>query len=399
MAELAAARSRRLRAERTELVGWLAGAVAHDVNNMLSVIAGYADLIVADLDATDPRRADAAGIRDAVQRAGALVRQLLTVGRRQTLRLETLDASDLIAGLRPLLTSACGDRVTVRLEPCAEPAAVVVDRGLIEQALLNLAINARDAMPDGGTLTLRVATGPRSTEHVARPAAGASAARGSVRAEEVRITVEDTGVGIDAAVLPHVFEPYFSTKDHERGFGIGLAAVEEAATRCGGAVSVDSRPGEGTRFTIHLARVPAAPAASPAAGDTVRVHGGAETILLVDGDVEIRFILARLMRGLGYTVVDAATSRQALALAEHGLDRLDMLVTEAALPDASGSELAARIRARYPSAPVLFLSRTEREPLPSLPAGRLLAKPFTAERLGPVLRSMLDPLVADAVEG
>ena len=390
----------RLHAGRTELIGWLAGAVAHDVNNLLSVIAGYADLIDGALDPDDPRGADTAGIRDAVHRAGGLVRQLLTVGRRKTLRLETLDASELVGALQPLLVSACGDRITVRIEACPEPAAVLVDRSLIEQALLNLAVNARDAMPEGGTLTLSTSVGPSRADRDVLPAIGRVALVNSADGspEEVRIAVEDTGVGIDETVLAHVFEPYFSTKDSGRGSGIGLAAVEEAAVRCGGAVSVDSRPGEGTRFTLHLARVPAAAAAGPLTRPAARVRRGRETILVVDGDAEVRLVLARIMQGLGYTVVDAATARQAVALAEYALDRLDLLVTEVALPDMAGPDLALRIRTQFPSAPALFLSQPARGRTATRPDDRLLAKPFTAERLGPVLRSMLDARVADAIE-
>jgi len=402
MTDAVDARSRRLHAERTELIGWLAGAVAHDVNNVLTAIAGYADLIEADLDPGDPHATDTAGIRDAVLRAGGLVRQLITVGRRQTLRLETFDASDLVQGLLPLLNSACGERIVVRAETCGESALVHADRSLLEQALLNLAINARDAMPDGGRLTVNVSIRPAlaSTGEVgearARDAADPAdpaAQEAGAPPEEVRIAVADTGAGIDATVLPHVFEPYFSTKDRGRGSGVGLTSVEEAAAQSGGVVSVESRVGEGSRFTLHLPRIAADPASAAVTAVSDRVHGGTETILVVDADLEVRLVLARILRRLGYSVVDAATPRQALALAEYGIDRLDLLVTESSLAELSGPELAARVRALYPGVPVLFLSRDARggRALPgAMPGDRVLAKPVTAERLGVTLRAALD---------
>jgi nitrogen-specific signal transduction histidine kinase/CheY-like chemotaxis protein len=398
------ARSRRLRAERIELIGWLAGAVAHDVNNVLTAIAGYAELIEADLDPQDPHAADTAGIRDAVLRAVGLVRQLITVGRRQTLRLETLDASDLVQGLVPLLTSACGDRIRVQSEACGEPALVLADRSLLEQALLNLAINARDAMPDGGTLTVAVSISPRLTETAAAHAGDAidrAAQEAAPPLEDVRIAVADTGAGIEAAVLPHVFEPYFSTKDRGRGSGVGLTSVEEAAAQSGGVVSVESRVGEGSRFTLHLPRIAANPVQTPVAAVSGRAHGGTETILFVDADPEVRLVLARILRRLGYSVVDAATPRQALALAEYGIDRLDLLVTETSLAELSGPELAARVRALHPGVPVLFLSRDARgtrTPPGAMPGDRMLAKPVTAERLGVTLRAALDARPANGVD-
>ncbi|MFN8628900.1 MAG: ATP-binding protein [Chloroflexota bacterium] len=393
MAGPATARTRRLQTERTELIGWLAGAVAHDVNNVLAAIAGYAELIEADLHPDDPHVTDAAGIRDAVARAGGLVRQLLMVGRRQSLRLEPLDASDVVSGLLPLVGSVCGDRIRVHLAVDAEPAGILVDRSLLEQALLNLAVNARDAMPDGGSLTMRVENSPLLV----------GGERGANVADEVRISVEDTGVGIEASVLPHVFEPFFSTKDPDRGSGIGLAAVEEAASRCGGQVSVASRPGHGTRFTLHFPRIASAPAPVVAASASSRIRGGSETVLVVDADPEVRLLLARLMRHLGYSVVDAATPSQALALVGHAIDRLDLLVTEVALPEMSGADLAERVRGRHPMVPVLYLSRAARGPArpqpDAAPRDRVLAKPFTLERLGGAMRSLLDARLPDAVEG
>ena len=405
MADAGEAHARRLVAERTELIGWLAGAVAHDVNNVLAAIAGYAELIAADLEPGDPRASDAEGIRAAVLRAGGLVRQLLMVGRRQNLRLEALDAADLVDGLRPLLSSACGDRVRLQVETSRERMGVIADRSLLEQALLNLAVNARDAMPGGGTLTLRVTIGRREV-HESTSRADDQTVEGATPGrpvEEVRIEVEDTGTGIDAAVLPHIFEPYFTTKDPGRGTGIGLAVVEEAAVRCGGRVSIESRVGVGTRFTLHLPHAAEVPVTSSPGRIPERARGGTETILVVDSDPEVRLVLARLMRGLGYTVVDAATPHHALALVEHAPDRLDLLVTEMALPGLPGAALADRIRAVHPGIPVLYLSRAARGPSRSQ-AGvdariRVLAKPFTAERLGGALRALLDAREPEAVEG
>jgi two-component system, cell cycle sensor histidine kinase and response regulator CckA len=400
MAGTVTARSRRAATERTELIGWLAGAVAHDVNNVLAVIAGYADLIEADLDQADPRTMDTAGIRDAVTRAGGLVRQLLMVGRRQSLRLEPLDASKVVTGLLPLIGSVCGDRVRVRLAVSPQPVGILADRSLLEQALLNLAVNARDAMPDGGTLTIGVEVVPGPPD-VAGPAAEeASAAEDA--ADHVRISVEDTGIGIDAAVLPHVFQPFFSTKEPDRGSGIGLAAVEEAATRCGGRVSVDSRAGEGTRFTLHLPHIAVQPAGPATTAERRSIRGGAETILVVDPDPEVRLLYARLMRSLGYSVVDAASPSHAIILVEHALERVDLLVTELALPEMPGANLAARLRERRPGLPALYLSRAARGPARRLPdpgqCDFVLAKPFTIERLAAAMRGLLDAPIADAVD-
>ena len=251
------ARTRRLARERTELIGWLARAVAHDVNNVLAVIAAHAEMIEADLGPDDPHIADTSGIRHAVVRAGALVRQLQTVGRRQTLRMESLDAVDIVDGLLPLLASVCGEEILVVVVRPPETAVLRGDRSLLEQALLNLAVNARDAMPDGGTLTITVSVGPQPSPGAAGStgaAPEAMAAGAGAAPDGVRISVEDTGVGIETSILPHIFEPFFTTKSRDRGSGIGLTSVEEAAVRCGGTVSVQSQPGQGARFTLHLPR-------------------------------------------------------------------------------------------------------------------------------------------------
>ena len=406
MVDTLEARSRGLHVERSELVGWLAGAVAHDVNNVLAAIAGYAALIQADLEPGDPHITDAEGIRDAVLRASGLVRQLLTVGRRRTLRLEPLDASELVTSLLPLLTSACGDRVRVNLQTCPQPATILADRSLLEQALLNLAINARDAMPGGGTLTVRIAVGPRRSgaTGVAAPGGSTQPAEPSATtaADEVRITVEDTGVGIEAAILPHVFEPFFTTKEHVGGSGIGLATVEDAAARCGGTVSVASRPGEGARFMLHLPRIEADPDELVGAPRPEHARGGGETVLVVDPDPEVRLVLTRVLRSLGYSVADAATARHALALVHHALDRVDALIIETSLPEMAGADLAERVRAVHPGIPLLLLSRGVPEDAPSGAGSPLvdggLDKPFTAAQLDGALRALLDARAPDIAE-
>ena len=372
-------------AQRAELVGRLAAGVAHDFNNSLVSIRGYAEFLHVALPAGDPRRPDVQGILDAVSMAADQVRQLLAFGRRQVIRPEPLDVGALVEDLGPLLRRLCGPAITVEIRPCEGPCYVRADRSLIEQVVANLALNARDAMMVGGRLTIVVS---RISGDAAPAGQGAAAAAGYVR-----VAVSDTGTGIDPAFLPHVFEPFFTTKELGRGSGLGLSSVEGATAQSGGFVTVESDPGRGTTFAIHLPAIDEAPPASASSRNPSaeqREPGeppppGSVTILLVDDEPLVLLVVARLLRELGYVVLDAERPATALAIAEARTAPIDLLLTDVTMPQMNGRELADRLRSLFPGLPVVYMSAYAAETVladGTLPGtATILSKPFTTDEL------------------
>jgi len=373
-----------LQAHKMEAVGRLAGGIAHDFNNLLTAILGYGDLMLPKLH--DPTlRGKMQEIRKAAERASALTRQLLAFSRKQVLVPEVVEVGALIAELSKMLRRLIGEDVELVALPGPAPAAVRADRGQLEQVLMNLAVNARDAMPRGGKLTIEVAVAdPDEAFRKDHP----DVPRGSV----VMISVSDTGQGMDAEVRKHIFEPFFTTKELGRGTGLGLATVYGIVKQSGGHVEVDTAPGRGTTFHIFLPAVEAPPPAPAPSLDAV--VGGSETVLLVEDEAALRSLAQEILRDQGYKVMAAGSGPEALAIAGSHPAAIDLLVTDVVMPGMDGRELADRLLPIHPETRCLFMSgytddaivrRGVREE--GMP---FLQKPFTIDALALKVREVLD---------
>ena len=374
---------------KMEAVGVLAGGVAHDFNNLLTAIAGYTDLTLETLDRDDSRRADLLEVRKASERAAALTRQLLAFSRRQVLQTKVLDANALIADVHKLFRRTIPEHITLilDLDPALEP--VRADPGQLERVFLNLAVNAADAMPNGGEL--RIATSIANVdERTARRRLPITPGR------YIKVEVSDTGVGMSAETLTRIFEPFFTTKERGKSTGLGLATVYGIVKQSGGFIWVDSEEGGGTTFEIYLPAVderiePTSPVTSPP-----EAVGGTETILLAEDDGAVRRLAADVLRKHGYTVLEARDGEEAQGMAETYQGSIDMLVTDVVMPGLSGSQLAERLLKLRPNVLVLYSSgysenMTRRsgfeEGLP------LLEKPYLPKALLYKVREVLDGTV------
>ncbi len=373
-------------AQRMEAVGQLAGGIAHDFNNLLTAIRGYGELLRADLPAGTPRRDDLDEMLKAADRAAELTRQLLAFSRRQALQPTVLDPAAVIEGFVPMLRGMLGEQIELVTSHAAETGCVKVDQGQLELVIVNLAVNARDAMPGGGRLTIH-------TDGVVLGAGDVMRDRDAVPGTYVRITVVDTGIGMDATTRAHVFEPFFTTKEVGKGNGMGLATVYGIVRQSGGRVACASEPHLGTTITIDLPRVePSEPI--PAAGLETPTPRGSETILLVEDEKAVRTFARRVLSGLGYAVLEAASGPDALVIAEARSSPIDLLVTDVRMPQMQGPELARRLRAVRPDLPVLLASGFPGDhadwAAEGLAGVRLVAKPFDAGTLGRAVRDALD---------
>jgi hypothetical protein len=383
--EREALRARLAGAERLETVGRLAGGIAHDFNNLLTAVAGYAELLQADLPENDPRHHDASEIGRAAGRGTDLVRHLLAFGRRQPIRPVVVDLDGLLAGLLPMIGRLIGSQVRIRVERGAEPCFVRADRGQLEQVVVNLAVNARDAMPGGGVLEIRTqyldgGAGPRA-----------------------RLTVSDTGVGMDPATAARVFEPFFSTKAPGSGNGLGLATVYGIVTAHGGTVEVRTQPGRGTSFIVDLPSVADVAPDEDDPGDRIPLPpiGGSETILIIDDEAQVRRVAARALERCGYRVLQAGDRATALAVATAEPGRIDLALSDVVMPDVRGPVLVRQLRPIHPEMRTLYMTgyaaESGRAPNVSDLDGPVIAKPFTLGDLATVLRRTLDEPATEAV--
>ena len=370
-------------ARKLEAVGLLAGGVAHDFNNLLMVIQGFNELIAMGLPAEGRLQSHALEVRKAVERATALTRQLLTFSRRQVVQPTVLRLDHAIADAAQMLQRLLTPGVEIRLDLSPDTGQVRSDPGQVDQVLLNLAVNGRDAMDGRGTLTVTTAGVPPGDR--SRPASVPDG-------DWVMLAVSDSGSGMDEATMARIFEPYFTTKEKGSGTGLGLANVLSIATQNGGHVAVESAPGKGSTFRVFLPRVREPVEAGGARPDDT-VPGGAETILLVDDDPHVRDVTAEMLRGLGYRVLEAAGGAAALGVLEHGAGGVRLLVTDLVMPGMFGDELARRARERKPDLRCLFISgdtgvRDSKEQV--IPEGiRVLLKPYTRESLARRVREAL----------
>jgi two-component system cell cycle sensor histidine kinase/response regulator CckA len=371
-----------LHAQKLEAVGRLAGGIAHDFNNVLTAISGYAEFLIARLSEGDPRRADAEEIVRAADRAAALTRQLLAFSRRQVLQPRELDLNAAIGNLERLLGRLAGDDVELTTE--LEPNLVVVraDPGQIEQVILNLAVNARDAMDDGGRLVLKTQT--------------VVVELGDERLEldpgrYAALTVADTGQGIADEIRPFLFEPFFTTKEQGKGTGLGLASVYGIVKQSGGNVRVESAPGEGAAFTVYLPEAAAAVSVL-ATADEVPPEGDGETVLLVEDHELFRGLVKEVLSRAGYLVLEAESGAEGLRLLEETGGRVDLVLTDVVMPGMSGVDLARRVHERHPEMPVVYTSAYAPEDrlAGEVPAAApFIGKPFVPTELVGAVRAAM----------
>ncbi len=360
-------------AQKLEAIGTLAGGIAHDFNNLLTVISGFSQMALADPTAGPAVREDLGQVISASERATVLTRQLLAFSRKQVLMPTVLDLGDSVEDLAPMLRRLVGEHISIRIETDrAEAPRILADRGQIEQVIINLVVNARDAMPVGGRIVICVSrSGPTVT-----------------------LVVRDTGSGIPDDVRERIFEPFFTTKEPGKGTGLGLATVYGIVQQSGGAIDLTTAVGDGTTFTVTL---PASdePLASGAASAFLAVPGGSETILLVEDEPSVRALAQRALESRGYAVLAAGGHADALALAAR--THIDMLLTDVVMPEMAGPKVAERFLALQPDAAVVYMSGYADETLRpfELDGGvNFLRKPFTAEELVRIVRSSLDAIAA-----
>jgi signal transduction histidine kinase len=383
-AEREALRQQLEQAQKLESLGRLAGGVAHDFNNLLTVINGYSDLLIKDLSEGDPQRQVMEEIRDAGERAAVLTKQLLTFGRRQIGQPRPLELNAVIAGAERMLQRLIGEDILLEtdLDPALDP--VMADPGQINQVLLNLSLNARDAMPDGGRLVLATANVRFDAENTPP---------GCQPGAYVRLTVADTGTGIDDETMRHLFEPFFTTKPSGHGTGLGLASVYAIVQQGRGSIRVHNEPGKGCRFEIHLPRTEGSvePVSSSALELPQRRQG--LTVLVVEDQGGVRRLVSHALRACGYHVLEAASGDEALRLAEAVEGGCQLAVTDVVMPGMSGKTLAEELHARWPDIKVLFMSGYPNEVILRHgvmdSAVNYLGKPFTPAELAAKVREVM----------
>jgi PAS domain S-box-containing protein len=373
-------------AQKMEAIGQLAGGVAHDFNNMLTVISGYSELLLRSLSEIDPAAQHVKEIAQAAGRAAALTRQLLAFSRKQVLQLSNVDINSVIRESENMLRRLIGEDVEIRIACASEEMRAMVDAGQLAQVVMNLAVNARDAMPQGGLLTIETSAVELGPQHAhAQPAVEAG--------QYVQLAIRDTGIGMDKATLAHIFEPFFTTKGPGAGTGLGLCTVYGIVKQSNGHIQVDSEPGRGTAFRIYLPRVfgPPKTAAAPAPAVPAR---GSETVLLVEDEPSLRELAREILRRAGYKVIDAANGGEALLACEKSRGEIALMITDLVMPGMSGQELAQRLALLRPEMKVLYMSGYSSHAAMASGAfqGRdgFIQKPFSPHDLADKVRRILD---------
>lgn len=380
---------------RLEAVGRLAGGIAHDLNNMLAAILGFTDLLRGSFEPEDPRAADVDQIGRAASRSSALTRQLLAFARRELVQPRPLDLNTVIDHAEALLSPLLGENVDLELRLASDLGVVFADARQIEQIVLNLVLNARDAMPQGGRVTIETST--------AQLGPGLGAWRNDeARAQSGRFTmlsVADTGHGMDAATLQRIWEPFFTTKPRGQGTGLGLASVYGSVKQSGGFVWAESEPGRGTTVQVYwpeMAETTEATAEPEAAAPLV---GGTETLLIVEDEELVRALAVRVLRGFGYTCHQAGDAGEALRILDHPGAQVDLVITDVVMPGMSGRDLGDRLAHLRPGIPVVYTSGFSDEDVirrGMLEEGRpFLQKPFTPHDLARAVRQALDAVGAE----
>ena len=371
--------------QKMEAVGRLAGGIAHDLNNALTAIAGYAELALGQLQAESPARSDVEEIRRAAERAGSVTRQLLAFSRKEILEPRLFDLNQTIVSLGRLLDRLLGENIEVRTDLRPALPGIIGDPGQVEQAVINLAVNARDAMLKGGRLVL-------STTVEDLDAAAARANPPMSPGRYVVLRVSDTGHGMSRETQARIFEPFFTTKETGKGTGLGLSMVYGTLKQIGGFIFVDSELDRGTTFRLYFR--PASPAVQPAPRDTaIADTRGQETVLIVEDEPAVRNLVASALRSEGYRLLVASSAEEALTIADTCGDSIDLLLTDAIMPGKSGIELSNILTARRPGLRVIVMSGYTDETLRDISdRTQLLQKPFAPRELRRRIREALDQL-------
>jgi len=374
-------------ATKMEAIGQLAGGVAHEFNNLLTVINGYSDLLLDGLSPNDPTRQSLKEIRDAGTRATTLTRQLLTFSRRQVQKVEVTNLNDVVRGVAKMLRPVIGEEIDLDLLLAKNVGHVTVDRGQIEQVVMNLAVNARDAMSGRGTLTIETRNAQLGEEHITQQ-------RNHRTGRYVVLTVSDNGYGMTQEVQKHLFEPFFTTKEPGKGTGLGLATVYGIVEQSGGMIKVESEPGQGTTFTIYLPRVAQRPMTVKRRALPAPLPRGQETILIVEDEDNVRGLAVTMLQRMGYAVLEADSGPKALSLFQQRPSTIDLALLDVVMPQMSGHDLAQRLQADHAGLEVVYMSGYTDSTIAShgvlRPGVSFIQKPFTMESLARKVRQTLD---------
>jgi signal transduction histidine kinase len=377
-----------MHAQKMDAVGTLAGGIAHDFNNLLTVILGFSESILMELEDGHRVRREAEAVVRAAKRAAALTSQLLTFSRRQSSLAKPADLAEITEGMQSLLERLLGAQFELVFEAADAPCWAVVDTAQVEQAVVNLVVNARDAMPDGGRIVLTL-----SSARLGAAELGRFGLQSEGRYQ--LLEVQDAGAGVAPEAMAHIFEPFYTTKPAGKGTGLGLSIVYSVLRAHEGGVSVRSTEGVGTRFSLAFPAAESVERAESRRTEEI-IPAGKETILVAEDEELVRSLLALTLERAGYRVITSANGEEALArLAEEGVSGIDLLVTDIVMPGINGGELARRVRELDPIIPVLYVSahpqgRGPSEPSLSLPSGRYLTKPFEKARLLAEVRLAID---------
>jgi two-component system cell cycle sensor histidine kinase/response regulator CckA len=374
-------------AQKMEAVGQLAGGIAHDFNNLLTAIIGYSNFVLDSLEPEDSRRSDIEEVLKAGERAAALTNQLLAFSRKQVLQPTTVDLNALVSGMRQMLSRTLGERVNLVTTLAPDLGAVRADPGQLEQVLMNLVVNARDAMPSGGRLSVETANVELDESYAMKHT--------SVRPGHfVMLAVSDSGIGMDEETKRRLFEPFFTTKPRGQGTGLGLATVYGIVKQSGGYIWVYSEPGKGATFKVYLPRTDRDENVRIDVASNGAIAAGTETVLVVEDEQAVRFLMRVVLERAGYKVFDATNPAQAESLFEENVNRYDLLVTDVTMPGSSGPELFERLTRRRPDLKVLYVSGYTDDTIVHqgqlLPGVEFLQKPFTADALNRKVREVLD---------
>jgi PAS domain S-box-containing protein len=385
---------KQLESQKMDAIGQLAGGVAHDFNNLLTVIHGHASLLLRDTSLSEPAGRSARQIAQAVERAAGLTRQLLAFSRRQVMQSRRLDLNSVVSNMTRMLGRILGEDVSLQLNFSTEPAFIHADISMIEQVLLNLAVNARDAMPKGGRLAVKIST----VSVTARPQMAHPESRPG---DFVCLSVSDNGCGIEPAILPRIFEPFFTTKEVGKGTGLGLATVYGIVKQHQGWIEVTSEPGHGAAFDVYLPVCDAEDNVGDDKPDEETVQGGRETILVVEDEMPVRELVCAILRNHGYNVLQAESGTKAVKAWPRMRDKVELLLTDLVMPDQiNGRELADQLQRDKPSLKVIYTSGYSADVVGrdffAQPGLRYLQKPYEPQKLALMVRECLD---ADATAG
>ncbi len=378
--------------QKVEAIGRLAGGVAHDFNNLLTVITGYCELLLARLSSDEPMRKEIEQIRKAGERAASLTRQLLAFGRKQILEPKVLDLNSSARDMEKMLKRLIGEDIDLRIAPAPDLRRVKADPGQIEQVLMNLAINARDAMPKGGNLTIE-------TANLELDEAYASRHVGVRPGSYVMLAVSDNGCGMDKEIMARIFEPFFTTKGPGKGTGLGLSTAYGIVKQSGGNIWAYSEPGRGTTFKIYLPQVEEAVVRPRSRRQPTKVSRGSETILLAEDEPELRGLTRRILEMKGYTIIVAGDGTEALEICGRHEGSIHLMLSDVVMPKMSGRELAERLATTRPDMKVLYMSGYTDDAIVHHgilePGTSFIQKPFTPDSLVRKVREVLDGVGID----